>query len=148
MLTSVQIDTIFPMFSSRASQQFYCTYWQPNSAAKTKPILYRYCFKCNKNFMNKSSHMARICRNHSISHKTHLFIQLVQLMRQVAVLRIAAIDLTVQLPLLVAQAKQLLPLLELLSLESLELLGHCCQPPCLHLYQPITQSIPCVLLRC
>ena len=51
----------------------------------------------------------------------HLLVQLAQLMRQVPVLCMTSIDVTRQLLLLSFQPKQLLALLELLSLQNLQL---------------------------
>ena len=52
----------------------------------------------------------------------HLLIQLAQLVGQVPALCVAAVDVADPLPLSVAQAKQLLPLLELLCLQACQLL--------------------------
>ncbi len=51
----------------------------------------------------------------------YLLVQLAQLMRQVPVLCVTSIDVTCQLLLLPFQPKELLALLELLSLQDLQL---------------------------
>ena len=66
-------------------------------------------------------------------HRLYLLIQLAQLVGQIPLLGVAAIDLAGQLTLLAVQAEQLLPLLELFRLQGLQLPAHACQPASLNL---------------
>ncbi len=67
----------------------------------------------------------------------YLLVQLAQLMRQVPVLCMTSIDVTRQLLLLPLQPKQLLALLELLSLQNLQLFGHSSQPASFNLHHTL-----------
>ncbi len=67
----------------------------------------------------------------------YLLVQLAQLMGQVPVLSMTSIDVTGQLLLLPLQPKQLLPLLELLSLQDLQLFGHSSQPASFNLHHTL-----------
>ena len=73
--------------------------------------------------------------------RTYILIQLVQLVSQVPGLGLGPVDVVGLLLLLPPQAEQLLPLLQLLSLQGLQLLGDSRQPACFHLQQaPTTVS--------
>ena len=76
--------------------------------------------------------------------QVYLLVQFAQLVRQVSALCIAAIDISHPFFLLVAQAEELLPLLELFCLQALQLLCHCRQSACLHLLTQ--QPIGCINL--
>ena len=70
--------------------------------------------------------------------RTYVLIQLVQLVGQAPGLGLGPVDVAGLLLLLPPQAEQLLPLLQLLSLQGLQLPGDRRQPACFHLQQAPT----------